>query len=273
MRDLILTGFKPKPGRFFPMPSTAISTHTISFSNLRRATDFPFRTAFPVTATDSHGGEAIYIVDDDARVREALSELLTSRGRRVITFRRKDEAACLILDMRLPDISGLDLQQRLANECCPPIIFVSGRADIPSTVRAMKAGAIEFLTKPISPLALEAAIDVAFAQDRKLRRQRLELAMLQSRFNTLTRREREVLPLIAEGLLNKQAAAVLGISEVTLQVHRCQVMRKMAARSFAELVRMAERLGIQAAPDREAPRLARIEAPHKKITAVPYSAR
>jgi FixJ family two-component response regulator len=263
------------------MPSAAISTHTVSFSNLRRATDFPFRTAFPVTATDSHGGEAIYIVDDDARVREALSELLTSRGRRVMTFgtateymayRRRDEAACLILDMRLPDMSGLDLQQRLANQCCPPVIFISGRVDIPGTVRAMKAGAIEFLTKPISPLALEAAIDVAFVQDRKLRQQRLEMATLQSRFNTLTPREREVLPLIAEGLLNKQAAAVLRISEVTLQVHRCQVMRKMAARSFAELVRMAERLGIQAAPERAAPRLARIEAPHKKITAVPYSA-
>ena len=167
-----------------------------------------------------------------------------------MAYGRRDEAACLIFDMRLPDMSGLDLQQRLANEDCPPIIFISGRVDIPGTVQAMKAGAIEFLTKPVSPRALETAIDVAFAQDRKLRKQRLEMATLQSRFNTLTPREREVLPLIAEGLLNKQAAAVLGISEVTLQVHRCQVMRKMAARSFAELVRMAERLGIPAAPER-----------------------
>jgi len=247
------------------MQFAATSTHVVSFSNLRRAKDFPFRAALPVNATDSHGGEAIYIVDDDMRVREALSELLTSRGRRVTTFgtateylayRRRDEAACLILDMRLPDMSGLDLQRRLATENCPPIIFISGGVDIPGTVRAMKAGAIEFLTKPISPLALDAAIDVAFAKDRKDRQQRMEMATLQSRFNTLTPREREVLPLIAEGLLNKQAAAVLGISEVTLQVHRCQVMRKMAARSFAELVRMAERLGIPSAPECHAPTMA-----------------
>lgn len=202
--------------------------------------------------------------------------MLSSRGRRVISFGtatefmaygRRDEAACLILDMRLPDMSGLDLQQRLANEDCPPIIFISGRVDIPGTVQAMKAGAIEFLTKPVSPRALETAIDVAFAQDRKLRKRRLEMATLQSRFNTLTPREREVLPLIAEGLLNKQAAAVLGISEVTLQVHRRQVMRKMAARSFAELVRMAERLGIPAAPECGVPHLTRIEAPHTKVKA------
>lgn len=237
------------------MPFAATSTHAVSLSNLRRGADFPLHTIFPIAATDAHQDEAIYIVDDDARVRESLWELLTVRGRRVTTFgtaaeylayKRRDKAACLILDMRLPDMSGLDLQQRLANEGCPSIIFVSDRVDVPGTVRAMKAGAIEFLTKPISPQALEAAIDIALVKDREQRRRRLELAAIHARFDTLTPREREVLPLVAEGLLNKQAAAVLGISEVTLQVHRCQVMRKMAARSFAELVRMAEKIGIPA---------------------------
>ena len=237
------------------MPFGATSTHAVSLSNLRRGADLPFRTALPIAANNAYQGEAIYLVDDDERVREALSESLAAHGRSVTTFgaaaeylayKRRDEAACLILDMRLPDMSGLELQQRLAEEDCPPIIFISGRVDVPLAVSAMKAGAVEFLTKPISPQALEAAIELALVQDRMQRRRRMELAAIQARFNTLTPREREVLPLIAEGLLNKQAAAVLGICEVTLQVHRCQVMRKMAAGSFAELVRMAGKIGIPA---------------------------
>jgi FixJ family two-component response regulator len=199
--------------------------------------------------------DIVYIVDDDIRVREALSELLASLGRTAITFgtaaeylaaNRADTPSCLILDMLLPDMSGLELQRRLLHEDCPPIIFISGRADIPSTVCAMKAGAVEFLTKPVCSYALEAAIESALRQDRERRRRRSELKLLQTRFESLTPREREVLPLVARGLLNKQAAAALGITDVTLQVHRSQVMRKMAAGSFAELVRMAERLGIPA---------------------------
>lgn len=198
--------------------------------------------------------DIVYIVDDDVRLREALSELLASLGRTAITFgtaaeylaaNLADSPSCLILDMLLPDMSGLDLQRRV-HENCPPIIFISGRVDIPATVRAMKAGAVEFLTKPVCPNALETAIQAALSQDRERRRLRSELNLLQTRFESLTPREREVLALVARGLLNKQAAAALGITDVTLQVHRSQVMRKMAARSFAELVRMAERLGIPA---------------------------
>ena len=146
--------------------------------------------------------------------------------------------------MHLPDVDGLELQRRLAEKSHPPIIFISGKCDIPSTVQAMKAGAIEFLTKPVDPLALLSAVGTAFAQDRRLRQKKAELVKLQQRLRLLTPRERDVFPLIVGGLLNKQAAAMLGISEVTLQIHRSQVMRKMKAESFADLVRMAIKLRI-----------------------------
>ena len=200
-----------------------------------------------------HTGEVVYLVDDDPRVREALSELLASLGIEHLTFGsaeeylafvRSDVCACLVLDVHLPELSGLDLQQQLASGPSPPIIFISGRGDIPTTVRAMRAGAIEFLTKPIDPKALLPAIRAAFSEDLERRRKWAELEGLQRRFALLTPREREVLPLIAGGMLNKQAAAFLGITEVTVQVHRGQIMRKMEAGSFAELVRMAEKLGI-----------------------------
>lgn len=197
--------------------------------------------------------ETAYLVDDELSIREALQGLLLSHGITTVTFssaldflnhHRTDAAGCLILDLQLPDISGLDLQKRLGDESNPPIIFVSGRGDIPSTVQAMKAGAVEFLTKPVDPDLLLSAVRAAFATDRSRREQRAELAGLQSRLALLSHREREVLPLVVKGLLNKQSAANLGISEVTLQIHRSQIMRKMAARSFAELVRMASKLGI-----------------------------
>lgn len=198
-------------------------------------------------------GEVVYLVDDDPRVRETLADLLDSWKLAHITFGsageylsfvRMDACACLVLDVQLPDISGLDLQRELASESSPPIIFISGHGDVPSTVRAMKAGAIEFLTKPINPEAFLAAIRAAFAQDREQRRKTAHLADLQRRLALLTPRECEVLPLIVAGMLNKQAAAVLGISEVTLQVHRSQIMKKMEAESFADLIRMAAKLGI-----------------------------
>jgi FixJ family two-component response regulator len=201
----------------------------------------------------NQNAEMIYVVDDDSSVREGLTELLAVHERAVVSFgsakeflayTRCDSAACLILDLQLPDISGLDLQRSLADRSSPPIIFISGHGDIPCTVQAMKGGAIEFLTKPVKLHALLAAIDAAFVRDRIARQRQSDLAALQGRLARLTRREREVLPLIISGFLNKQAAAELNIAEVTLQVHRGQIMRKMAARSFAELVRMAWALGI-----------------------------
>ena len=199
-------------------------------------------------------GEVVYFVDGEQSVREEISALLAEFGMKVVTFasaagylsyKRKDTAACVILNIRLPDLSGLELQRRLGEKANPPVIFISDQCDIASTVCAMKAGAIEFLTKPFDAPVLIAAIWSAFAQDRKLRQRRTELANLQERHSRLTPREREVLPLIVGGLLNKQAAFILGISEVTLQIHRSQVMRKMQADSFAELVRIAVKLRIQ----------------------------
>jgi FixJ family two-component response regulator len=199
------------------------------------------------------GDEVVYLIDDDAPVREALSELLASHDIEHVAFgsaseylqyTRSDRSACLILDLKLPDIYGLDLQHQLAKTNSPPIIFISGYADIPSSVRAMKAGAIEFLTKPVDEGTLITAIRAGFAKDHQQRQVNAELASLQERFSMLTPREQEVFPLVTGGMLNKQSAAILGVSEVTLQVHRGQIMRKMKAESFADLVRMAEKLRI-----------------------------
>jgi len=198
-------------------------------------------------------GEVVYVVDDDPCVRESLSELLASLGIEHVTFgsageylafEKSDVCSCLVLDVQLPEINGLDLQQQLASESSPPIIFISGHGDIPLTVRAMKAGAIEFLTKPIDPIALVAAIEAALIKDCKQRRNTADMTSLRRRLTLLTPREREVLPLVVSGMLNKQAAALLAITDVTLQVHRGQIMRKMEANSFADLVRMAGKLGI-----------------------------
>jgi FixJ family two-component response regulator len=201
--------------------------------------------------------EVVYLVDDDASVREALGEFLRARGMKVIGFQsaadflaheRADSAACLILDLKMPGINGLELQERLVDESSPTIIFLSGRGDIPSTVRAIKAGAIEFLTKPVDLETLVPMVTSALARDRENRTRRAELTGLKKRFAALSPREQDVLPLVVKGLLNKQSAAALGIAEVTLQIHRSQIMKKMAADSFAELVRMAEKLGIPISP-------------------------
>ena len=161
--------------------------------------------------------------------------------------------ACLILDVELPDINGLDLQSQTADGYHPPIVFITGHGDIPTSVRAIKAGAVDFLTKPFKEADLMRAIDAAIAQDRDARRKRAELAELRQRLSSLTPREREVLPLVVSGLLNKQAAAELGISEVTLQIHRGNIMKKMSAESLAELVRMAGMLEIPMTHSRRAP--------------------
>ncbi len=202
--------------------------------------------------------DVIYLVDDDLQLRKELTEFLTALGMRVVSFASAvdylafagtDTAACVILNIYLSEISGLELQRRLAQRENTPVIFVSDRCDIPSTVSAMKAGAVEFLTKPVDLGALLAAIHVALAQDRKQRQRKADLAKLQERLSQLTPRERAVLPLVVGGLLNKEAASVLGISEVTVKTHRCQVMRKMQAESFAELVRMAMKLRISYRPE------------------------
>ena len=195
----------------------------------------------------------VFVVDDDHRVREALSSLISSAGLRVAVFssaaeflesKRPDAPACLVLDLQLPGISGLELQQQLSAGDTPSIVFISGHGDIPSSVRAIKAGAVEFLPKPFDDQELLRAIDAAIDQDRTERQKRTELAELQSRYNLLTRREREVLPFVVAGYANKLTAADLGIAEITIGVHRGQIMRKMAAKSLAELVRMADNLGI-----------------------------
>jgi FixJ family two-component response regulator len=193
----------------------------------------------------------VFVVDDDAGVREALSELLDSHGMRVVAYAsageyvradRPDMPATLILDVELPDINGLDLQKEIADGDHPPIVFITGHGDIPSSVRAIKDGAVDFLPKPFSDDDLMRAVRTGLDQDRRLRLERAEMRTLQARYATLTARERDVLPLVVSGLLNKQAAAELGISEVTLQIHRRNAMQKMAAASLADLVRMAEKL-------------------------------
>jgi FixJ family two-component response regulator len=203
----------------------------------------------------------VFIVDDDHRIREALCELLMSLGFRALGFRsaaeyiafpRPDQPACLVLDVKLPDIDGLEFQEQMADGDHPPIVFITGHGDIPSSVRAIKRGAVDFLAKPFGESEFIEAINVAVGQDRISRLERAELAKLQQRLSCLTPREREVLPLVASGLLNKQAAAELGISEVTLQIHRGRIMQKMEAASLADLVRLAEKLEIPITHSRHA---------------------
>jgi FixJ family two-component response regulator len=195
----------------------------------------------------------VFIVDDDFRMREALSSLISSAGLRVATFgsasqflnsEKPDSPACLVLDLELPDINGLELQQELADRDAPPIVFITAYGDIPTSVCAMKAGAIEFLSKPFEEQKLLRAIEAGIALDRAARRKRSELTELKKHYDLLTPREQEVLPFVVAGFLNKQTAADLGTSEITIRVHRGQIMRKMGARSLAELVRMADKLGM-----------------------------
>jgi FixJ family two-component response regulator len=200
--------------------------------------------------------ELVYIVDDEANVGEALSTLLRVNGKLVrlftsgqdfLDFARRDTCACLILDLKMPGLSGLEVQRLISAKTSIPVIFLTGRGDIPSTVRAMKGGAVDFLTKPVDEEALLTSVERALRQDRASRREAVEHARLVARYESLTPREREVLPLLIQGLLNKQAAFELGITEYTVQIHRGHIMRKMEADSFATLVRLAGKLKIETA--------------------------
>lgn len=200
--------------------------------------------------------EMIYIVDDEASVGEALCSLLRANdksvrmftsGQQFLDFRREDSCACLILDLKMPGLSGLEVQKLISAKTSIPIIFITGRGDIPSTVRAMKGGAIDFLTKPVDQAALLASIERALQRDRVDRQEAIEHARLVARYESLTPREREVLPLLVGGLLNKQAAFELGITEYTVQIHRGHIMRKMEADSFATLVKLAGKLNLESA--------------------------
>jgi FixJ family two-component response regulator len=196
----------------------------------------------------------VYIVDDDPTVCDALSSLLRANGQNVqtltsgeefLSFERRDAGACLILDLRMPGMDGLEVQKLIASQASIPVIFITGRGDVPSTVRAMKGGAVDFLTKPIEEAVLLAAVERAFEKDRIARCEALEHADLLARYHSLTPREREVLPLLVSGLLNKQVAWDLGITEYTVQIHRGNIMRKMKADSFATLVKQAGKLNLE----------------------------
>ena len=199
----------------------------------------------------------VFVVDDDTSVREGLVDLISSVGLKARAFnsaheflrhKRADEPSCLVLDVRLPGRSGLDLQRELASSGEPiPIIFITGHGDIPMSVKAMKDGAVEFLTKPFRDQELLDAVQQALKMDRAAREQRAKAAELRHRYDLLTPREREVMQLVISGLLNKQIAGQLGASEVTIKMHRGQVMHKMEAESVVELLRMAELIGMAGA--------------------------
>jgi len=201
------------------------------------------------------GGATVYIVDDDDSIRAAIQGLLKSVGLRSQSFANADEflrsersngPSCMVLDVRLPGVSGLDVQRTLAEVGIQiPIIFITGHGDIPMTVKAMKSGAVEFLTKPFRDQDLLDAIQQALDRDRINRQQQSETSQLEGRYRTLSAREREVMALVVSGLLNKQIASELGTSEITVKIHRRQVMRKMEAGSLADLVRFAEKIKLR----------------------------
>ncbi len=198
----------------------------------------------------------VFIVDDDVSVRESLEALVADAGWKPEVFGsaqeflarpRKPQTSCLVLDVGLPDLNGLELQKRIGQRADLPIIFITGHGDIPMTVQAMRAGAVEFLTKPFTPAVLLTAIQGALERSRASLDSELDLQALRDRYRALSRREKEVMALVVRGQLNKQVGGELGISEITVKAHRGRMMRKMRAKSLPELVNMADRLGIATA--------------------------
>jgi FixJ family two-component response regulator len=228
--------------------NVAREPYTVTSSSARRAIEV-------VTMPDSTA--VVFVVDDDVSVRESLELLIRTAGWRPETFAsgqdflsrpRATVSCCLLLDVTLPGLNGLELQQQLANRTEMPIIFITGHGDVPMTVQAMKAGAIEFLTKPFKDDVLLDAIRGAIERSRAALRFDVEMRALRNCYESLTPREREVMALVVVGLLNKQVGGELGISEITVKAHRGQVMRKMKADSLPDLVTMAARLGLRSAP-------------------------
>jgi FixJ family two-component response regulator len=222
-------------------------SYTARLTIARRSTEVPDMLDTP---------SIVFVVDDDVSVRESLDLLLRTAGWQCETFASAQEflshprpavPSCLVLDVTLPGLSGLDLQKQIAARSDMPIIFITGYGDVPMTVQAMKAGAVEFLTKPFKDDVLLAAIRSALERSRAARRRDAEMQALRNRYDSLTPREREVLGLVVSGLLNKQVGGELGISEITVKAHRAQVMRKMKADSLPDLVTMAARLGVRPA--------------------------
>jgi FixJ family two-component response regulator len=212
-----------------------------------------------MTKERSDGKSTVFVVDDDAGMRDALKSLFGSVGLQAQTFasaseflqaKLPDTPSCLVLDVRLPGLSGLDFQAELAKaNIHVPVVFITGHGDIPMTVRAMKAGAVEFLTKPFRDQDLLDAVQLGLDRDRARRNSDQAVSAIRARFDSLTPREQQVIALVTSGLMNKQIAAEIGVTEVTVKVHRGHVMRKMGAKSLADLVRMADALGVRRNPD------------------------